>query len=168
MQANDDKAPGLLDRIQAFVEADRRKPGGMSLDAHWRLGISELREVFNPGGNVAQSTPYGMFGTATPGEVGAMREAEPNVLRMDEEPALAHGRDLSPSQIADGVGVSPQQEARGNVHGMIGGQSTGTVFGESHGAGNPPSPGDIAADHSGSAQPDHRLGHGQSRGGRGR
>ncbi len=140
--------PGLMQRVQQFIEADRKKWGGMTPGAMFRLGMAELREAFSMGGNVAQPTPLGMYGTLTPGEVGAARENEfSDVRRMEEEPLP------SPSQIAEG-------------------KSSASMHGETQQAGrqNLPSPSEIsdgqgqqpAQQQNQSQQQDHD--HGQSRG----
>jgi hypothetical protein len=92
-QQNQEQKPGFVQRVADFLEADRKKWGGMSPGAYFRLGLAELREAFSFGGNVAQSTPLGMYGTLTPGEVGTAREDNSNLRQMEEEP-------LRPSDIA--------------------------------------------------------------------
>ena len=113
--------PGLLrqawDKLQQAVEADRKKWGGMTAGAMGRLGLAELRELFSPGGNIAQQTPYGMYGTLTPGEVGAARDGDANVWRLNEH-ALP-----SPGELADRRASPHGQEhgdehRRGHGHGM--------------------------------------------------
>ena len=89
--------PGLLSRVGAavkeFVAEDRKKLGGMTPGAMVRLGVAELRGAFSLGGNVEQPTPLGMYGTLTPGEVGAARENENgDVRRMEEEPSRQDAR----------------------------------------------------------------------------
>jgi hypothetical protein len=113
--AGQQQQPGLLkqawDKAVQFVEADRKKLGGMTFGAMARLGLAEIREASSMGGNVAQPTPYGMYGTLTPGEVGAARHDDPNVAQMEE--ALP-----TPSQIADGKSsrtVSGDQQQKQNV-----------------------------------------------------
>jgi hypothetical protein len=100
--------PGLLrqalNKVGQFLENDRKKMGGMTPGAMFRLGVAELREAVSMGGNVAQPTPLGMYGTLTPGEVGAARDNDPKVREMEQE-ALP-----SPSRIAEG-------KASGSGHG---------------------------------------------------
>jgi len=76
---------GVFERFNQLIEADRKKWGGMTAGAHARLGLSELREAFSPGGNIAQSTPYGMWGTTTPGEVAAGRQETSSGRSMEDE-----------------------------------------------------------------------------------
>jgi hypothetical protein len=125
--------PGFWQRVGQFIENDRKKWGGMALGAHARLGMAEIRELGNPAaGSVAQPTPLGMYGTATPGEVGAAREQQPEgpVRRMEEEPSHASPTPRSPSAIAEG---------KGGIHGEQTGKDRG--FGTVHGhqPGRPPS-----------------------------
>jgi hypothetical protein len=105
VQQNQEPRPGLGQRIADFLEADRKKLGGMSPGAYFRLGLAELREAFSFGGNIAQPTPLGMYGTLTPGEVGTAREENANLRQMEEEP-------LRPSDIARDSGL------RGVDHGQ--------------------------------------------------
>ena len=66
----------LGQRVQQAIEADRKKPGGMTFGAHGRLGLAELRQAVALGGSVTEQTqtPLGMYGTVTPGEVSAARQ----------------------------------------------------------------------------------------------
>lgn len=119
------KEPRLLargwDRLQGWIENDQKKWGGMTFSAMWRLGWAELREAFSFGGNVAQPTPYGMFGTSTPGEVGTARETKGKKSRdeMEEEPVMASKNRLpSPAQIAAGQGRSVQGQEQERVQGQ--------------------------------------------------
>ena len=50
-----------------------------------RLGLRELRELGNPGGNMAQPSEYGLYGTMTPGEVAESRRGDERDLE-DESP----------------------------------------------------------------------------------
>lgn len=118
--AGQEQKPGFMqqawNKVEKFVEEDRKKLGGMTPGAMFRLGVAELREAVSLGGNVAQPTPLGMYGTMTPGEVGAARENEPSdVRRMEEEPLP------SPSRIADGKSSASrhgdQQQGRENGQG---------------------------------------------------
>jgi hypothetical protein len=45
-------------------------------DAQFRLGFAEIRAALYPESNIAQPTPYGEFGTKTPGEVAEDRRAD--------------------------------------------------------------------------------------------
>src|SRR5213080_2768770 len=99
--------PGLVQRgwnaVQEFLAEDRKKWGGMTPGAMGRLGLAELREAVSLGGNVAQPTPLGMYGTLTPGEVGEARDTNPRIRQMEEEPLMNdNGRLPSPSEIAEG------------------------------------------------------------------
>jgi hypothetical protein len=55
------------------VSEDTRKIGEGHAAAMGRLGLRELRELGNPGGNVTQASEYGLYGSATPGEVAESR-----------------------------------------------------------------------------------------------
>lgn len=121
-----DEKPGFFARVANFVQNDRQKWGGLSLAAHARLGLSELRQAVSLGGNVEQPTPYGMWGNITPGEIASGRQADSSAAPMDHE-LSQH----TPGDIAND---------RGSVHG------------EERQAGNEPAltPSDIANDqHSG-------------------
>jgi hypothetical protein len=117
--------PGLMQRgwdgLQQFLAEDRKKWGGMTPGAMFRLGLAELREAFSLGGNVAQPTPLGMYGTLTPGEVGSARDNDPNVRQLEEEPIMNDNQRLpSPSEIADGrtaAAMHGGQQQAGKVHG---------------------------------------------------
>ncbi len=146
--AGQEQKPGFMqqawNKVEQFVEADRKKAGGMTLGAMGRLGVAELREAVSMGRNVAQPTPLGMYGTMTPGEVGAAREHEPSdVRRMEEEPLP------SPSRIAEG-------KASGSVHGD---QQQASKQ-------NLPSPGEISEGQGQQQNQGHQQGreHGQGRG----
>jgi hypothetical protein len=115
--------PGLLSRavaaVKEFVEEDRKKIGGMTLGAHARLGLAELRGAFSLGGNVEQPTPLGMYGTLTPGEVGAARENENgDVRRMEEEPRRQDARALTPSEIGRDPGPLGKDREQANAQDM--------------------------------------------------
>ena len=77
-----------MQRVENMIEKDRQKWGGMTPGTMGRLGLAELREAVSFGGNVAQPTPYGMYGTLTPGEVGAARDKDGQTVRQMEEEAL--------------------------------------------------------------------------------
>jgi hypothetical protein len=114
----------------------------MTFSAMWRLGWAELREAFSFGGNVAQPTPYGMYGTITPGEVGSARDTRGDqspVREMEEEPVKADTNRLpSPAEIASGQ----DRGVRGQAPERAQGQEQGSVHGEPD---NNPSPSQIAA-----------------------
>src|SRR3954447_11021771 len=119
-QESQDRQPGLVGRVQRFVEEDRKKIGGMTLGASLRLGLAELREAFSLGGNIEQPTPYGMYGTLTPGEVASNRRDDPqSVQQMEEESQMDKHNPMNPGEIIDRVnGGTPGQEAgkdRGNA-----------------------------------------------------
>lgn len=142
-QQNQGQKPGLVQRAADFLEADRKKWGGMSPGAFFRLGLAELREAFSFGGNVAQPTPLGMYGTLTPGEVGAAREDGSNLRQMEEEPLRASdiARDSDPRGLGQGQDNSfsrPSDIARDSgAHGS--GQGQDNTFSR---------PSDIARDRS--------------------
>jgi hypothetical protein len=143
--AGQEQKPGLMQRVQQFLEADRKKAGGMTPGAMFRLGVAELREAVSMGGNVAQPTPLGMYGTLTPGEVGAARDNDPKVREMEQEAlpspsriaegkssASVHGetqkvskQQPSPGDIADGRGQQPEQQRSQQQQGREHGQSRG-------------------------------------------
>jgi hypothetical protein len=167
----DEQKPGLMQRgwdgLQQALAEDRKKWGGMTPGAMFRLGLAELREAFSPGGNITQPTPLGMYGTLTPGEVGSARDNDPNVRQMEEEPIMNDDQRLpSPSEIADGQTAAAmhggqQQAAQARAEGGMQGPEHG-VSGPEHGVYGPekgvsgrdnadaarsgplPSPGDIA------------------------
>jgi hypothetical protein len=127
MSATDARKPTLIERVREFIEADRQKLGGMTLGAWMRLGLAELREVFSPGGNVTQQTPYGMFGTLTPGEVAAGRQTDssrqPEFQAMEGElsrlPTPAQLIDNAHAYQAERNGTEIDRE-RGAIQGDIG------------------------------------------------
>jgi len=127
---------GVFDRFKQFIEADRQKWGGRSLGAHGRLGLSELREAFSPGGNITQSTPYGMWGTPTPGEVAPPRDNGSGSASIEASQEAAYDR-------------GPAGQAGGSVHGpeLTAGETL-------------PSPSQIAGRHK--AEPGHSV-HGPER-----
>ena len=51
----------------------KRKIGEGHAGAMLRQGLRELRAAMYPGSNVAQATEYGMYGTATQGEIAEAR-----------------------------------------------------------------------------------------------
>jgi hypothetical protein len=115
--AGEEQKPGLLkrgwDKLQELIADDRKKWGGMTAGAMFRLGLAELREALSwNGGRIAPPTPLGMYGTLTPGEVGVAREIKnANIRQMEEEPLMNDNQPLpSPSEIADG-------KASASVHG---------------------------------------------------
>jgi hypothetical protein len=108
----------------------------------FRLGLAELREAFSPGGNIAQPTPLGMYGTLTPGEVGSARDTDPNVRQLEEEPLMNDNQRLpSPSEIADGKTAAAMhggQQQAGKVHGETAqAKAEGGVQGPEHGVYGP-------------------------------
>jgi len=62
--------------------AGKRKIGAGHLGAMGRLGLRELRAAAYTDSNVAQSPEYGLYGTATPGEVSESRRDD----GLDQEP----------------------------------------------------------------------------------
>src|SRR5688500_15597372 len=60
------------------------KIGSGHAEAMLRLGLREARAMWYPESNVAQPDEYGLFGTKTPGEVAADRQASERDL--NEEP----------------------------------------------------------------------------------
>jgi hypothetical protein len=102
-EATKPEEPGFLQRalnnVAQIIEADRKKRGGMTFGAMFRLGVAELREAVSLGGNIQPPTPLGMYGTLTPGEVGAARDNDAGVRQMNEEPLPSPGH-LAASQVA--------------------------------------------------------------------
>jgi hypothetical protein len=135
-----ERKPGLMERARQFIEEDRKKWGGMTPGAMARLGLAELREAFSLGGNIAQPTPYGMYGNVTPGEVGDARADDPNVRRMDEEPHMKDKHNQpTPSQVIDNSkAVLPDRQ--GQQQGNAMGQDKGSVHGDS---GRTPTPSQV-------------------------
>src|SRR5262245_32223922 len=130
------------DGLQQALAEDRKKWGGMTPGAMFRLGLAELREAFSLGGNIAQPTPLGMYGTLTPGEVGSARDNDPNVRQMEEEPIMTDNQRLpSPSEIADGKTAAAThggQQQAGKVHGETAqARAGGGVQGPEHGVYGP-------------------------------
>jgi len=146
--AGQEQKPGFIrqawNKAAEFIEEDHKKMGGMTPGAMFRLGVAELREAASLGGNVAQPTPLGMYGTLTPGEVGAARENENGDVRRWEEEPLP-----SPSRIAEG-------------------KASASRYGDQQQAGkqNLPSPGEIDEGQGQQQNQGRQQGreHGQSRG----
>jgi hypothetical protein len=141
--AGEEQKPGLMQRVwnavQKFLEEDRKKWGGMTPGAMLRLGLAELREAFSFGGNIAQPTPLGMYGTLTPGEVGEARDTNPRIQQMEQESRMNDNQRLpSPSEIAEGRGVTAREQ--GNVHSRA--DAAGSIHGDQKQ--NLPSPSEIA------------------------
>jgi hypothetical protein len=153
--AGQEQKPGFIqqawNKAAEFIEEDQKKWGGMTPGAMFRLGVAELREAASLGGNVAQPTPLGMYGTLTPGEVGAARENENgDVRRWEEEPLRKHHQRFpSPSEIVEG-------------------KSSASIHGQTPQAGkqNLPSPGEIDGGQGQQQNQGRQRGreHGQSRG----
>jgi hypothetical protein len=152
------ETPGFLSTVGQvakavgeLIEADRKKLGGMTLGAHARLGLAELREAVSHDSSIAQSTPYGMWGTLTPGEIAAGREADPQTMTL--EPRAENSPLPSPSEIAEDRGPYGRDDA----HAALYGEQTQSNDAQ-------PTPGDIADDHSpDTPEQDHGLDHGKSR-----
>ena len=75
-----------------------RKIGDGHAAAMARLGLRELRELGNPGGNVTQHPEYGLYGTLTPGEVAESRRGDERDLDRRIEPRFGSGRPPSAGQ----------------------------------------------------------------------
>lgn len=84
------------------------KVGEGSLMAWLRLGLAEARQIFSLGGNIEQPTPYGMFGTQTPGEIADARRDKP-------ERAAAEGLPL-PSDVLDNPKAYLPEQGHENDH----------------------------------------------------
>ncbi len=76
----------IAEKLNAAVENDRKKVGGLMLPTMGRLGVEEVRRALYPDSNVVAPTMYGMPGTLTPGEVAADRREEAAVQGPDQEP----------------------------------------------------------------------------------
>lgn len=77
----------LAGRVQAAIENDRKKIGGMHAGAMARQGLAELRQAASLEGTVAQPPGLGLYGTITPGEVSmARQEASPTESTRDAAP----------------------------------------------------------------------------------
>lgn len=63
------------------------KIGSEHVKAMGRQGLRELRAAMYPDSNVAQQAEYGMYGTATPGEVQDARRDDDERDMHDEKPA---------------------------------------------------------------------------------
>jgi hypothetical protein len=97
----EEQKTSVMERVQQFIDNDRKKIGGMHLGAMLRLGLAELREAFSwPGGTIAQSTPYGMLGTLTPGEVYSARKENLNTNLSHKDQTMDANRMPTPSEIA--------------------------------------------------------------------
>lgn len=129
-------SPGLAAWLKEVAEADRRKWGGMTLGAHARLGLGELREAVSLKSGNEAVTPLGMWGTMTPGEVGAARQDDPQRGALEDEPERAPP---SPGDIAygrDGGSIYGRASEADREHSSVyGGRPADTPL---------PSPGDIA------------------------
>jgi hypothetical protein len=71
--------------IQQMIENDRQKIGGLTLGASARLGLEEVRQAVALDGSVSDQTqtPLGMYGTLTPGEVGAARADDVSAAKQN-------------------------------------------------------------------------------------
>lgn len=136
--ASQRESPGLAAWVKEVIEADRRKWGGMTLGAHARLGLAELREAASLQSGSEAATPLGMWGTMTPGEVGAARQDGPQRGPLEDEPENAPP---SPGDIAYG-------REGGSVYGPTAqpGQDRGSVYGDRQPDAPLPSPSAIAKD----------------------
>ncbi len=81
--------------------ADKAKPkfGAGHAHAMFRLGLQELRGSLYPESNVSQPTPYGIYGTKTPGEVADERKEDARVQRLNEEPGLEAAGEAKPNAL---------------------------------------------------------------------
>jgi hypothetical protein len=131
-----------------FLEGDRKKLGGMTPGAMTRLGLAELREAVSLDSGNEGSTPYGMYGTLTPGEVAAERRDDPQVQQLEQEMGDHKAdRAMTPGEIAmEGgtiFGTDRTQENTRDAGGMTPGdiaQDNGTYapdqdYGRDNGAG---------------------------------
>jgi hypothetical protein len=137
--------------VGELIEADRKKLCGMTLGSTVRLGLSELREAVSLESRIAQPTPYGMWGTLTPGEVAAGRDPDSLATTMDQETWMTSLP--SPSEIAEDRGPY----GRDGAHAALYGEQTQSKTVQ-------PTPGDIADDHTPDAlEHDRGREHGISR-----
>ncbi len=107
------------DFFKQEVELDRKKIGGMHLGGMMRLGLAELRGVFFPESNMTQPSPYGLFGTITPGEVTTARKQTPNKAaetstddKSVQDAGNIHGTKAKEDQKVNEPNQEPAQEAQ--------------------------------------------------------
>ena len=148
-ERGEDPSPGLMAQFQQLLDDDRHKWGGMTAGAMGRLGLAELREAVSLDSGNEAATPYGMYGTLTPGEVGEMRREAPEAPAMDQEFSVL-GEDRGPTP--------------GDIAGLAGrfGADAGAVYGRGD---DGMTPGDIAREEAVYApDPDPSRGMEQGRG----
>ena len=110
----------LAARVQHAIENDQKKIGGMTLGARARLDLDELRQAVVLDGSVADqtTTPYGMYGTRTPGEVADARKDEGTV----HGPANAGQNQSGPDPVSaarqSAAASSSATKDRDSSHGM--------------------------------------------------
>jgi len=92
------------------ARGDPQKIGSEHLKAMGRLGLNELRAAAYPDSNIARPvTEYGIYGTATPGEVAEARRGEDRGL--DEESSAPRESILGERlRQAEGRGVHGQKD----------------------------------------------------------
>ncbi|MFO0812115.1 MAG: hypothetical protein U0796_02785 [Gemmatales bacterium] len=66
------------------------------LKAYWRQGLQELRNSFYQDSRIATDVDYGIWGKATPGEVGQERAQEPRNLLEQEQDKLRQQLEQEP------------------------------------------------------------------------
>ena len=152
-RTQEEQKTSVMERVQQFIDNDRKKIGGMHLGAMLRLGLAELREAFSwPGGNIAQSTPYGMLGTLTPGEVYSARKETHKLTHKDQ--TMDANRMPTPSEIA----YATDRGGAGQDHGQERAQS------QEHGDRSQNASPSQIADNPQPSAPDQQRGHDHDRG----
>ena len=66
------------------MTSGHHKIGAGHLEAMGRLGLREFRAAAYPDSNIAQPSEYGIYGTATPGEVSESRRDD----GIDQQPQI--------------------------------------------------------------------------------
>ena len=89
-------------------EKSKSKIGAGHASAMARLGLAELRAavVFSES-NVVQPSPYGIYGTKTPGEVQEERKSSSKDAG-DEQPSILHGRGMDAEKEDKGEDSEPE------------------------------------------------------------
>jgi hypothetical protein len=89
-------------------EKTEPKMGAGHFSAMARLGLAELRAaaVFSES-NIVQPSPYGIYGTKTPGEVQEERKSSSKDAG-DEQPSVLNGRGMDADKDASGEDRDPE------------------------------------------------------------
>lgn len=101
----------LAGRVQAAIENDRKKIGGMHAGAMARQGLAELRQAASLEGTVAQPAGMGLYGTITPGEVSmARQEASPAEVKQDQTPDATEADPVRAAREQAAASATPGRE----------------------------------------------------------